>query len=328
MNLAIQATYEIADQSWLDQRLAFEDDETNAIQFQVKPKIWHPILAPIRDQLFDAADAWAARKLAHDAVEIRQSKDPRYVHGPDWIPRVFSRTGYDIGMLIPRSQPGAFRVTTVTYRRALAIANAILLAAESRACTVGYSEIGSLMRIRLEDAELFFALRERQNYHFAKGRYAKDKLYEITDRIAVCVERSHEPRFELIDKKDAPVENRLNELFRRLYKSVVVARAATRVQKAKDELKKIEDAAYEEFTRQHAIEAKSKAGEQERRKVLIYEAGTWQQAQNIRAYAAHILSMPDDQHNQNLKAWVDWAAGVADQMDPSASRLAAVLSNN
>ena len=95
--------------------------------------------------------------------------------------------------------------------------------------------------------------------------------------------------------------------------------------KTKEEERKLQWIAYEEITRQRAIDVKQKAEEHERRKILIAEAGHWQEAQNIRAYAAHILAMAEAPASPQALDWSDWAKSTADQLDPSGSRLAALF---
>lgn len=312
------------DQLWLDQRLAFEEVEENLIKVESTPKKWHPVLVKFRDQLTAAAEKWEKDRQAHDSAKNRNPN--RKQPGTDFDEHVFSSTGYDVGMLVRRHQGSAFRVTTLTYERALAIANAILFAAESRGCTVGHNELRSRLSIRLENAEQYVALLERQDYKTVKSSYGVEKRYKQTDKVVVSVEQLFGSRFELVDKQTRPVESRLNEFFVRLYRSVVVARAATRVQTEKDELKKVQDAAYEEITRQRAIAAKLKAEEQERRDALIDEAALWQQAEQIRAYAAHVLSHPKANVNPSALTWRDWATSIADQIDPSGGRLRTLIS--
>ena len=318
MEQAVQTSPERNDRSWLDERLAFEQSPTNAIQFQSQPSKWHPVLIKYRDQLSLAAEEWGKRKRDKDAERLRnpmKKQDEPNFDRPGFL-------GYfdETGMLFARHKATAFKVSIVTYKRALAIANTILFSAESRGCTVGYDKLSDRLTIRLEDAELLIAIRERQSFQTVNGPYGAEKKYEQTDKIAIAVDKRCGGHFELVDKSTVPVESQLNELFIRLYKSVVVARTESRLQSAKDELRKIENDAYEKITQQRTIEAKTKAEEKESRDMLAQEADRWQQAQKIRAYAAQISAMDGASQNQKTRAWVDWATRVADEMDPSISR--------
>lgn len=313
-----QSNPESDDRSWLDERLAFEQLPSTAIQFQSQPGKWHPVLIKYRDELSLAAEEWGKRKRDKDAERLRNPKKKQ--DGPNFDIPGFLGYFDETGMLFPRHKATAFRVSIVTYKRALAIANTILFSAESRGCTVGYDKFSERLTIRLEDAELLIAIRERQNFQTVNGPYGAEKRYEQTDKIAIAVDKRSGGHFELVDKNTAPVEGQLNELFIRLYKSVVVSRAESRLQSAKDELRKIENDAYEKITLQRAIEAKSKAEEKESRDMLVQEADRWQQSQKIRAYTAQISAKAGASPNQKTRAWVDWATRVADEMDPLIAR--------
>jgi hypothetical protein len=296
------------------------------IEFQINPIKWHPVLIKYRDQLNEAAEKWEKRKQAREAERLSNSKKKQVgpnFDGPGFI-GYFEKTG----MLVARHHATAFRVSTITYKRALAIANTILYSAESRGCTVGYNEFCSRLVVNLENAYLHFAIRERQNFQTINGPYGAEKIYEQTDKIAISVDRPTGGRFELIDKKAQPVETQLNELFVRLYKSVVVARAESRLQRAKDERREIENEAYEKITQQRAIEAKMKAEEKDSRDSLIHEADRWQHTKKIREYAAQVIAMAGPRPNQKTLDWVDWATSVADEMDPSIARHEMLLKTN
>jgi hypothetical protein len=57
---------------------------------------------------------------------------------------------------------------------------------------------------------------------------------------------------------------------------------------------------------------------------LMSEAAAWGQAEKIRAYLAHVAAgIPANgaQAGTELRDWLTWAAGVADRLDPTRSRL-------
>jgi hypothetical protein len=78
------------------------------------------------------------------------------------------------------------------------------------------------------------------------------------------------------------------------------------------------------FTRQIAVKAKLKAGDDARRETLIGEATAWQAAQNIRAYSAHVRSASSGIATTEMAKWHEWANSAANHMDPTLQRIATV----
>ena len=179
----------------------------------------------------------------------------------------------------------------------------------------------------MEAASFSIAIRERQEFTLVKrtgfsASLGPEKQYRPTDKLAIAVEKNSGGRFEFVDTTTMRVEQRLNDLFIRLYTTVVAARVADRVQKVNDRQRAIAKLAYEEITRQRAVDAQLKAEENARRKALAEESSSWHEAQRIRAYSTHVMNRAEDPQRPEVQQWFAWAMGVADQWDPTAKRVA------
>lgn len=319
---------EVADQIWLKEHCEFEERQTNLIVVDPTPTRWHPKLVELKNRLLDAAKKYESRRVAKaKALEARAKTKST---GPNWDALHFSDVD-EGGMLFNRQDSVVFRVTLLTLNRALAIANAIFYAADSRGCAVGISNHGDRLLLQLEAASFSMAIRERQGFTLVKrtgfsASLGPERQYRPTDKLAIAVDKSPGSLFEFVDTATVRVEQRLNDLFIRLYTTVIAARVDARVQKIKAEQKAIADLAYEEITRRRAVEAKLKAEEDARRKVLVEESSAWQAAQNIRAYSAHVRNASGGMATTDVTNWHEWANAVADLMDPTMRRIAALHS--
>ncbi len=89
--------------------------------------------------------------------------------------------------------------------------------------------------------------------------------------------------------------------------------------------KAVQWAAYEEITRQRAVDAQAKVETDAVRKTLLDEASRWREAQNIREYVAHLVSRQTESLPAGFQSWRLWALQVAEEMDPTSGRIAAFL---
>jgi hypothetical protein len=314
---------EMADQIWLKERSEFEEQEANFIVVDPAPTRWHPKLIELKNKSLEAARIYQSRMVEKEKALAEMAKFK--VRGPNLVALKYADVN-EGGMLFNRQGSVIFRVSLVTLKRALAIANALFYAAQSRGCMVDVGAQGDRLRIQLELASFSISIRERQGHKLAERNGYTEKQYRAADKLAVAVDKHPGSQFEIVDTAAVRVEQRLNDLFTRLYTTVVAARVADRVQKIKSEQKAIADRAYEEITRRHAVEAKLKAEEDGRRKVLVEEFSAWQAAQNIRAYSAHVRNACGGMATTDVTNWHEWANAVADLMDPTMQRIAALHS--
>jgi hypothetical protein len=304
------------DEQWLQERLGFEASAEARIPFAFEPRGWHQALAQVRRSLASSADhATALLKLP--------ARRPKRGSGPNWAaiePAMASAEGFRNNgqLLVPRQGSHTFRVSLMTYKRALAIANAVLYAAEARGFRTAHDETQGRLQLHFEDCCVQLSIRERQGISSVRSASGEmTTVFEATDRLALAVDRSHRSAFELRDVLDEPLEQRLSELFCRLYPVIVLGRQFARENEAKRQRHAEVWARYEEITRQRAEEKQAAVVEHGRREDLVAEAARWHQATQIRAYVAHLdaRGTPDSE-------WRSWALRVADEMDPTPGRLA------
>lgn len=230
----------------------------------------------------------------------------------------------DGGLLVPRHHTHCLRVSALTYERALVIANALLFAAETRGCSVEIDERAGRLNIRLKSASFGIAIRERQDFDLVERSYPfsnlpPEKKTRPTNRLALVVDSGG--NFQLVDKETQRIEDRLNDVFLRIYSAVVRERVNDRKNIEREKRLAIQRAAFEELTRQREQEAKARKEEASRREMLLEEASKWQNAQKIRTYVAHVTSFDGATSPAALKDWIAWALQVADAVDPTMKRI-------
>jgi hypothetical protein len=77
-----------------------------------------------------------------------------------------------------------------------------------------------------------------------------------------------------------------------------------------------------EAERIRANEERKAAEERKRRERLLQEAIDWKSAEHIHAYVAHIRGAAEINQASSIEAgWIEWALGVAADLDPTALRL-------
>ncbi len=288
------------DAVWLQQALAKEDMPENLIAVDLKPKRWHPVLAPIRERFLEAVKSRKALEKEKAARDARPKLSRRWEPNLDFL----KYRALDDPFVLPKRERVFLRVSLETYERALAISNALLFAAARRGCEVTYDERSARMRVQLEGASFSFAMRDRDQ------------------KLVLVVDRYPGSEFEIRDRESEGIEHQLNEFFVRLYPVVIKARVEARQEKVKQERLAVQRAAWEKLTQQRELEAKAKADELERRKKLIAEADQWQHATNLRRYIAEVASQPTG--STWTVEWVEWASKAADDLDPITRTLPSV----
>ena len=129
-----------------------------------------------------------------------------------------------------------------------------------------------------------------------------------------------------MDESNRRLEDRLNNLFCRLYRSVVGSRERKNIEAIRRE-RQVERQAYaESLAHQRAVEAAVAAAEATRREELMSEAARWHHAQQIRAYveAAWIL----EPGASPVAEWCSWALQTASDLDPLPARIAGLVARS
>lgn len=295
------------DAEWLRQRLAYESTPEAAVRFDPAPQRFHPVLRGLAGRLRAAAVNHAnevKRRDAHYAQRAKRSPSQK------WAPNMEAMQwmNLDGGFLVDPRRRHALRVTWLTYQRALAIADALVRAAVQRGCSVELDRDEARIILNLDVGELSVSIRERQE----RG----EKGPVPTDKLAIATEGLLSGLSDIVDAPDRPVQDRINEVFPRLYRTVVKTREWKRHWNAEAEEKARADAqkaaAAAALAEQQRIAAEAVA----RKAELLAEAARWHQAAQIRAYVAHL-----DACGATDAEWRAWALRAADEMDPAEGRL-------
>lgn len=297
------------DSAWLSERHAFELESQNRIVVEQPTKRWHSGFQTLR---LRCESALKAHTLQTARLE-KAMRQPRRTGELDKV--AIERFDHEAGGLIFRRHiASAIRVSALTFDRAIAIGNALFVAADRRGCTCKVSQKFDRITIELEGACFQIALRERQKEYV--GDAATKGQGRPTDRLALTVEDGHR-KFELLDNENQRVEERLNVVFSRLYEAVVRERIAQRAQDEKDRIHAIRNEAYLAITKERAAKEAQFADDAKREVALLSEAKAWEEASRIRAYAEHIK----EQTGEPAREWYYWALFVADRKDPTKTRL-------
>ena len=242
------------DQRWLESRIAFEKQPENRIVINVKPARWHPKLITTRSHLINMVNQYAKDVKDRAAYEKRRSETNYPALNFDAIRWMDLDPG---GLLIRRRRSAGFRVSTLTYERALAIANTLIFEGEARECIVAVEDGSGCLNIKFEDAEFSISIREKQDFEMVNrpplfSSLGLERKHRPTDRLALVGKRNLGSTFELIDSAERRVEDQLNDIFVRLFRFVVLMREKAREEKAKQERQAVTRAVNENLARQRA----------------------------------------------------------------------------
>jgi hypothetical protein len=195
-----------------------------------------------------------------------------------------------------------------TWRDAVALLDAIAKGAESRGIVVSTDARTGRFRLRLEDAEVFFAIRED-----VEGRHSREGSGVLRVAIIDAMNNYRKVRF-YPEKKSIEI---CHDLFVGLYRKVVIARQEARLQNARraqstgiwERIRQIEEQRAVEQA-QAKVEGSIQANEQLRVDSLINQARQWELATLIHRYISSLSATK----NQKEKEWRAWAMDVAKKM--------------
>lgn len=302
------------DNEWLQEKLHQEDEPTSRISVELEPATWHKVIAPLRRSVERAAakeKEGAAKRAEHqrkiNAEKRRNGWNP-VVNMESW--RQWWEHPDDGGQLVSRLIPNMLRVSPRTFARALAIANALTLAAIRRGCAVSMTT-DERLAIDYECTYVHVEIREVQGKLL--DPITRKSRSEPSDKLVLVATRPSGSKFELADTATERLEDQLQTVFKKLYRNVVTTRERDRQAEV---ARKQRDDERQERQRIYALEveeATRRAQEAERRRQLLRDAGLWAQAQRIRAFVTHIES-GEAPHTE----WAAWARAVADEIDPTA----------
>jgi hypothetical protein len=313
------------DKAWLSERLAFELHAENRIHVESKPVKWHPVVRGHRDRLRSEAKEVLASRAAH---ERNQTGIPGRINFDGWKWQQMQNSGL---RLCDGHGPQAFRVTMDTLERALAIVNAIVLAGQPRGFTIRDDVKNGRIVLVGHDAEVPFRITEQLETKPDRSALAFSQNLRVPTgrlRLTICHDR---PTLE--DQTHVKLESELNRFYSMIHKEALKQRQSARAIEAARQRKeaeaRIEATRRSELARIREDEARviaeaerQAAEEREKRRQLITESAQWVQARQIREYVSHIQQRVANATSNKMNEWCTWALSVADQVDPSVSRLA------
>ena len=309
------------DDIWLHARLEFDAATENKPEYDPAPSRWHPVIAAHKAILKKAAKEIETARRANERWEkLPPERQGFAMDDAGWKWRTVADRGQ---ALVDSHKPLPFRVSAGCYERALAITNALALAAKPRGLKVDDDDKGQRLVFIGHDAVVPWRINERLEQRVRTrttydGKKEPEKYVVPTGDLKITLEAHYGSTIVFADEPTLPLEKQITKVFAGLYKCVIRQRVREREEAARE--KRWADEAGErariESERQQA--AYRLEQEQKRRDVLIAESGRWQDAQVLRSYIA------ERQRTQTagitdsaaFKEWVRWAGSVVDDLDP------------
>lgn len=318
-----------ADEAWLAERAAFEALPENRIVVDLEPRRWHKLILPTRDRFRE--------KVKEIEADLKAASKPEKKHVYWSQPRFDGPNPYrwkyfnERGQLLEVHRCLPLRVTLKTWQRALAIVNTLLFEAEQRGIAVAHDEKDGRLTLTIRNAgvqlrmseKLLEIPKDRKGMSELERRLGRDTIKAPTGILRINVS-ANTSEHAIQETDHEPLETRLNEVFRRVYRGALRELEAQRKRDAWNREWEAEEERRRraEATRQE--EARRRRQEEERRKNLLQEAKAWQDAKLIREYADHVEELSSDTSDRQvepLSEWLGWVRHVADDLDPSADRI-------
>jgi hypothetical protein len=322
---ALDVEGERLDAAWLAERSALEAQPANLIQVSIPTRIWNPAVRACREDLERAAVEMRASRKASD----------RYDKWPESRKRVESSNaswkwqwGRDRGQrLVDTAKALAFRVSLETYERALRIMNALALAAEARGYCVRHDKDAGRLVFTGHDSEVqarIAELLERRHRPITRydGKVEQESYMKPTGRLRVSLQVGYGEGPTFQDQGTRKLESQLNRVFLTTYRLTVKCWQRKRERQAYQGRSEEAQRQRAEADRVRVEHERQAAEERRRRERLFQEAEDWKSAEQIYAYVAHIRATADTTETSSVDAgWIEWALGVAEDLDPAALRL-------
>ena len=308
------------DDVWLQTRLEFDAAVENEPAYHPSPTRWHPVIAAHRSNLRKAAKDLEVARRANERWERLppERRGPSLDDGWKW------RMVVDRGQaLVDSHKPLSFRVSAGCYERALAIADALALAAKTRGFKVEDDDKGERLLFTGHGAVVPWRINERLEQRVRTrttydGKKEPEKYVVPTGQLKITLEARYGSTITIVDEPGSPLEDQIRKVFAGLYKCVLRQRVRAREEAARKER-------WAEEARERArIEAERQQAEyrleqeRQKRERLMAESRRWHDAQVLRAYIAQRqeIQPAGTADSPAFSEWVTWAATVADDLDP------------
>lgn len=309
------------DDLWLAAQDAHEDRAIGAISVEQSPVRWHRVAITLREIIekrLKEVQGW--RELAERAASRSARQRAQSPDFDSWQWDMFIRDG-QLVMHAP------LRVSQETHERALRIVNAMCYAAEARGFVTGLNADKSRIEIKGHGASVTMRMSERLDEKIRRepeypGGLPKNREVKVPTRsLRLFIgSRGRSERDIAIDDANGTIESKLNKVFLRINRFVILDRELERKNEAWNR-------EWKEREARHAAAALRKAIAQKRRRILHREVRRWQRAEAIRKYVAQVMAANSEltgsqTATRRLDLWQSWANNLANRLDPTAKRLA------
>lgn len=310
---------------WLKERESFEKQNTNRIVVDLQPKQLHPLIVPFRDRLHRLVND--AEKTKKDAEKEKSRPANLRAHTPDFGSLNFNGTTWrcfnERGQLLePAHNRVPFRVTPVTWERALAIISALVYAAEDRGITAGSNRAQNELYFEIDGVSINVRISEKLESESRKPDtltsldrlLGRDQIKVPTGILRLYLWAGWSSEFEIRETNENPLQDKLNDVFCRIYRLVVKNHVGQRI--AVESRRKSE-----EEERRRVEEVRLRTEEADQRKALLADVANWQASTSIRNYLCHLKRVAIDNGmaispDTALGKWLIWAESVALELDP------------
>lgn len=271
--------------AWLEERVAFERDASNAIVVNVAPRHWHPAVAALRGEIEAIARRLGETQSRFRVAAIDEER-----------------------LLFPRHRKSVIRAGTLSLSRALAVLNAVCAAAERRGFVAEYrSEQGRIV-LTGHDGLVQLCIAEQENVDAShEGDSIPLRLFVET--------ATGRPVFVEDDEK--VLEAKLNEVFQDIYRQIARSREENRKRAASNQEREVIRRERRIAELRLARQRAAAEAEGKRRERLLQKAREWKGADVILEYLEHVeatatsAGMPA---SPGLTEWLDWGRTVASEI--------------
>lgn len=262
---------------------------------------WHPAIDEIRAKLKARADKLMSDTRERDdylAARRRLRKAGPDFSGFRWA-HLAKGLLYKIG-----KPPASVRLTLTSYKRGLAIANALALETEARGGTVLPEPVSDGFTLRLHAASFSISIRERKEDPVTHGSKADTRA----PRLTLTAERYNGVTLRVADDVQ-PLEAQLPSFLARLERAATATPSKRVLAREEREARERAEARAAADLQMAEIARKQLAAA--RQVELLKEAGRWHQAEQLRAYVAAVAATRPESAE-----WQAWALSVANALDP------------
>lgn len=315
------------DERWLAKCLAREGQEDLRIVVDPAPAKWHPQLRELRTRLQADQAQYEKELREHEREEARRAKSRQRAHSPDYSGLVWSWRVRSGGVLLETHRAFPLRVTSTTWRAAMAVVNAVFFAAEKRGVAPTLDEKQGRFVLTLDGTSVYFAVRERfeeawrDEVESWSGRTRKEKYTKGTGRLFIALYKNGWDYRQFHADENADLGDLSAILFAPLYRKVVEEREEQRAHAEQQRQQEIARHRQQEIERQRAAEAERQrelarlaAIEGHREAALLEEARAWEAVAALRRY---IAARSETGACQTSPEWLSWAQDVAQRLDPT-----------